>query len=175
VLKKDHPEFDEMKEKAIDILTLGIEEIRKLSREMVMHDFGHHGLVGSIHNLVDEINYSKTIKIQFVHTEASHIESLDPNIKISIFRIVQEQLKNILKHSKARTAWICLHRCEDQFHLQIRDDGIGFDPDNTPSGLGFSNIYQRTDLYHGKVILNANPGGGCALIISIPLTPPILS
>lgn len=175
VLTKENPEFDEIKEKAIDILTLGIEELRKLSREMVMHDFGHQGLVGSISSLVNEINYSKTIKIQFVHSDLHQIETLDSNIKISIFRIVQEQTKNIIRHSKARTAWICLHRCEDQFRLQIRDDGIGFDPGKTRHGLGFSNIYERTGLYQGKVILNAAPGRGCSMIVNIPMTSPILT
>ena len=175
VLKKDNPEFDELREKAIDILTLGIEEIRKLSRDMVMHDFGEEGLVGSIRNLVNEINFSRTIKMQLVHSDLSQIETLDANIKISIFRIVQEQTKNILKHSKANTAWIYLHRCDDQFRLQIRDDGIGFDPATTRCGLGFSNIYERTGLYQGKVILNAFPGRGCSLIVNIPLTQQILS
>lgn len=175
VIKKSSEGIEEMVDKALELLGLGIEEIRKLSREMVMHDFRKFGLIGSIDNLIGEINGSGAIRIQLSHSDPTLIESLDNNILITIFRIVQEQVKNILKHSKARTVRICLHRCDTQFRLQIADDGIGFDPDNTPCGLGFSNIYERTGLYQGKVILDTRPGNGCSMIVNIPLSSTILS
>ncbi len=170
-LEREHPDFDMLKKKAMDILLMGIEEIRNLSREMVMHDFQKDGLIGSVSNLVDDVRFSKAFTVQFVHSDINTIEALNPNIRITIFRIIQEQVKNIIKYSHGTNIQISLHCCDLQFRLQIKDDGVGFDPETTKRGLGLSNICERTRLYNGKVILDSAPGRGCSLIVNIPLRP----
>ncbi|HMI62758.1 MAG TPA: ATP-binding protein [Puia sp.] len=170
-LDRENPDFEMLKKKAMDTLLMGIDEIRNLSREMVMHDFQTDGLIGSVSNLVDDIRFSKAFTVQFVHSDINMIEALNPNIKITIFRIIQEQLKNIIRYSHGTNIQISLHCCDLQFRLQIKDDGLGFDPETTKRGLGLSNIYERTRLYNGKVILDSAPGRGCSLIVNIPLSP----
>ena len=172
-LGRENPDFEMLKEKAMGFLLMGIEEIRNLSREMVMHDFQNDGLVGSVRNLVDDIRFSKAFTVQFVHSDITIIEALNPNIKITLFRIIQEQVKNIIRYSHGTNIQISLHCCDLQFRLQIKDDGLGFDPETTKRGLGLSNIYERTRLYKGKVILDSAPGRGCSLIVNIPLSPSI--
>lgn len=169
LLTPDNPEFEEIREKASDITLLAIEEIRDLSKDMVMPDFKEDGLVGSIQHLVDDLRYTKLFNIEFTHNDKWGIELLDPNKKITLFRIVQEQSKNIIRYSKAKNISISLHCSDDQVRLLIRDDGKGFDATTTRRGLGLSNIYERTRLYNGKVRLNTAPGKGCALIVNIPL------
>jgi signal transduction histidine kinase len=170
-LDRENPDFDMLKKRAMDILLTGIEEIRNLSREMVMHDFQKDGLVGSVSNLVDDIRFSKAFTVQLVHSDINTIEALNPNIKITLFRIIQEQMKNIIRYSHGTNIQITLHCCDLQFRLQIKDDGRGFNPETTKRGLGQSNIYERTRLYNGKVILDSAPGRGCSLIVNIPLSP----
>ena len=96
------------------------------------------------------------------------IESLDFNIKVTLFRIIQEQIKNIIKYSHAKNVLLKLSATQRRVHLLIEDDGIGFDAGQTRRGIGLSNIYERTSLYNGKVDLRTQPGKGCSIKITIP-------
>jgi PAS domain S-box-containing protein len=160
--------FSEIKEKTRDAILLGIEEIRNLSKEMVMHSLMEDGLLSSINGIVNDLQFVKPFHTTFLYDEKCHVESLSMNKKITIFRIIQEQTKNIIKHSKAKNVKISLNCCGEYVRLFIDDDGIGFDSGNTRRGLGLSNIYERTRLDKGKVILNTSPGKGCSLEINIP-------
>jgi signal transduction histidine kinase len=161
-------EFRHVKDKTAEILTLAIEEIRQLSRDMVMPDFKEIGLTGSIRNLVADLQYCKPFEIRFLHANRKSIEALDEHRKITLFRIVQEQIKNIIKYARARHVVIDLHANETHVRLEIADDGKGFDYSTTPLGLGLSNIYDRTRLYQGEVELETAPGRGCTLIVHLP-------
>jgi signal transduction histidine kinase len=86
-----------------------------------------------------------------------------------LFRIAQEQLKNIIRHAQAANVRISLHCLETRIRLSIADDGRGFDTATTPQGLGLSHIYERTRLYSGKVILETAPGKGCLLTVEMPV------
>jgi signal transduction histidine kinase len=174
VLTQDCPEFENVRKRTIDILLMGIEEIRQLSREMVMVDLKSEGLIGSIRNLIKDLYKTKLFNIQFLHSDICRVEALDKCKKIALFRMVQEQVKNIVKYSQSKNIQIALHCMDDQIRLLVRDDGIGFDPDTTKKGLGLSNIYERARLYNGKVLLESTPGRGCALIVNIPYSQPNL-
>jgi PAS domain S-box-containing protein len=160
--------FQEIKEKTMKILQLGIEEVRKLSKTMVTPDLRGGGLVASIRELVEELRFTKLFNIGFVHSNLCDVESMNQGKKITLFRIVQEQTKNIVNYSGAKNIEIELQCGSDQVRLLIKDDGKGFDAANTHRGLGLSNIYERTRLYNGKVVLTTAPGKGCSLIVNIP-------
>ncbi|HVV06145.1 MAG TPA: ATP-binding protein [Puia sp.] len=174
VLTRDCPEFEDVRKRTIDILQMGIEAIRQLSKEMVMFDLKEEGLIGSISNLVKDLYKTKLFNILFIHSDASRVEALDKCRKIALFRVVQEQVKNIIKYSQSKNIQIALHCMDDQIRLLVRDDGIGFDPATTKKGLGLSNIYERAMLYKGKVLLDSAPGRGCSLIVNIPYFQPNL-
>jgi signal transduction histidine kinase len=161
-------DFQYVKAKTAEILTLAIEEIRHLSRDMVMPDFKETGLTGSIRNLVDDLQYCRPFEIRFLHDNKKLIESLDEHRKITLFRIVQEQIKNIIKYARAKHVVIDLQGHPDHVRLDIADDGKGFDPAITQRGLGLSNIFERTKLYQGEVTLEAAPGLGCTLMVRLP-------
>ncbi|HXD79427.1 MAG TPA: ATP-binding protein [Puia sp.] len=161
-------EFRHVKARASEILTLAIEEIRSLSREMVMPDFKDIGLTESIRRLVRDLQYCKPFGIRFLHDNRKLIESLDDHRKITLLRIVQEQIKNIVKYARAKHVVIDLQGAEQHVRLEIADDGRGFDPTTTRHGLGLSNIYERTKLYGGQVAMETAPGMGCVLIVTLP-------
>jgi len=168
MLTRDCPEFEDVRKRTMEILQMGIEAIRQLSKEMVMVDLKDEGLIGSIRNVVRDLYKTKLFNILFVHSDISRVEALDGCTKIALFRMVQEQIKNIIKYSQSKNIQISLHCTDDQIRLQVRDDGIGFDPTTTKRGLGLSNIYERASLYNGKVLLDSAPGRGCSLIVNIP-------
>jgi signal transduction histidine kinase len=93
--------------------------------------------------------------------------------KLMLFRIIQEQVNNVLKHSSARNLIIelSLEETENRIELNITDDGKGFNPEKIKNkmGLGLSNIMSRADLFGGKVSIMSAPGQGCKLRVQVPV------
>lgn len=156
-----------MKDKCTDYLTLAIEEIRKLSRDLVAPQLKEEKLSDSIRLLVQDIEMAHDMEIVFDYDATC--ERLSQAKKVMLFRIVQEQLKNIIKHSEAMRTEIYLMRKNGFVELRIADNGKGFDPTQTHRGIGLSNIYERTKFYSGTVDVEAAPGKGCTIKVGIPL------
>jgi PAS domain S-box-containing protein len=159
-------EEKEIKKKSLDYLVMAIEEIRKLSKELVEPQLNQNGLIASINTLIGDIHLSTGIKIKFTHDNENNL--LSSGKKLTLFRIVQEQLKNILNHSKANHVDIHL-QCKDRdAWLTIKDNGIGFDPRQSHTGIGLFNMYERTRFYNGSVDIQTAPGNGCIITVGIP-------
>jgi signal transduction histidine kinase len=160
-------EENQIKGLAIEQLNNVIEEIRGLSKELVTPRLKKDGLVESIKELIDSINISKQLRIEFSYDLKTYPISVGK--KVTLFRIIQEQLRNILKHSKATDVNILLHLRENEVQLHIEDNGIGFDPGKRVKGIGLSNIHERTKFYNGIVDIQAKVGEGCRMTIKIPI------
>jgi PAS domain S-box-containing protein len=157
----------QLKTRSIDYLVMAIEEIRKLSKELVTPQLKDRKLVDSIQQLIDDLRLTTNIRIQFIHDH--EIELLGTGKKVTFFRIVQEQVKNILKYSKADKVDIQLICREGQAVLTIRDNGIGFDPKQPVKGIGLSNIQERARFYNGEMKIDSSKGNGCVMQVSLPI------
>ena len=147
-----------------------IHEIRNISRSLVPASIGDVGLIDSLTDLVESVSSTRAIHVEFY--PAGNFEStIDEKIKLMLFRIIQEQINNVLKHSGARNLIIelVLEETENVIELNITDDGNGFDPARARKGLGLSNITSRADLFGGKVTIVSAPGRGCQLKVRVPL------
>jgi len=156
-----------IKDKSLEHLRLAMEEIRKLSKELVIPQFKEQGLVESIRQLIDDIQFAHPIRIKFTHDLDTDL--LSSGKKITLFRIAQEQMKNILKHSQAKNAEILLQTKHNEVQLIIQDNGVGFDSKMERRGIGFSNIYERVSFYNGKVDIQTAKGKGCTVSVSLSL------
>jgi signal transduction histidine kinase len=148
-----------------------IHEIRNISRSLVPSSIGDLGLQDSIADLVESIRTTKTINVEF-YPAGRFDEKISDKVKLMLFRIIQEQVNNVLKHSGARNLIIELTLAENErsIELSITDDGKGFNPEKVrKKGLGLSNIMSRADLFGGKVNIQSAPGRGCKLNVQIPL------
>ena len=141
-----------------------IEEIRKLSKNLITPLIKEIGLTESIKDLIKDIQIVHPINIQF---DAKNIkdETLNQNFKLNIFRIVQEQINNILRHAEAKEITINIEKAPAQLALIIKDDGIGFNTSLRKAGVGITNIKSRSELFNGAVSLTSEPGKGTALAI----------
>ena len=90
------------------------------------------------------------------------------NIKLMAYRIVQEQVNNIIKHSGATIAEVKLAVSKKMFNITVKDNGVGFDAKRKSNGIGLSNITSRAELHNGKVDVVSSPGKGCTLKVSLP-------
>jgi signal transduction histidine kinase len=98
---------------------------------------------------------------------------VDPGVALYLYRIAQEALHNIAKHSRARDASVHLTHERDQVHLHIEDSGVGFDPMVVDGGgLGLLSMRERVGILNGKLAINASPGQGTRIGVSIPVSSP---
>ena len=141
-----------------------IEEIRKLSKTLITPSINEIGLTESIKDLIKEIQLVHPVKISFISNHFND-ELFEDKFKLNIFRIVQEQINNILKHAQAKNIIIEIERNTSGFYMNITDDGIGFDTAVRKPGVGITNIKSRSELFNGIVSLTSEPGKGTALSI----------
>lgn len=145
-----------------------IEEIRTLSKVLHTPLISELGLKDSIDNLAEEIMAVSPLKIT-ITTTGFHEADLNDNFKLTLYRIMQEQLTNILKHAKASSAEICLKSDDQYVSLEISDNGIGFDTTKKRQGIGISNIHSRAVMYNGTMKLNSVPQQGSSLHVRFPV------
>jgi signal transduction histidine kinase len=152
---------DKCLEKSSGYIKKVIEEIRTISKTLATPMMAI-GLIDSIKNLIDDFIIVHPIKIEFRENGLNE-EDLDKKLQLSVFRIVQEQLNNILKHSKATHATVSLTGQGKKIILIISDDGEGFNISEEHKGVGILNIKSRAELYHGNVMITTKPGAGYEL------------
>ncbi|RYY53071.1 MAG: PAS domain-containing sensor histidine kinase [Chitinophagaceae bacterium] len=153
--------------KGREYILLAIEEIRNLSRKLVAPYLDQKSLSEKIRALVQDIRI--TTSLQLAYSPGFPPDDLSAGKKLTLFRIIQEQVKNILSHSKATEAAITLDKVDDQILLMITDNGIGFDPKRMSKGVGLASILNRVSQYGGKLKIDADPGSGCRLTATIPM------
>lgn len=153
---------DEMLKKSSEYLMQVINEIRGLSKSLISPTLQDLGLIASIHEMIESIQGIKMIEIE-LHTDKFEEKKLPDIKKLMVYRILQEQLNNILKHSKAEHVEIELRHTEPNVYLRIEDDGMGFDASRIKSGLGFKNIRHRLELINGNMQIESSPGEGCKI------------
>jgi len=160
--KTDEDNRDILLEKSTGYIIKVIEAIRDISKNLAAPRLNIMGLAESIRILVDDIVRVNPIRIQFRHG-GLQLERLNETLQLDIFRIVQEQLGNILKHAKATKADIHLTKQSDGIELVIADNGVGIDITKNNKGVGIINIMSRAELHHGTVSILSNPGEGYVL------------
>lgn len=170
--KSNDHEQPQLLEFCVENINTAINEIRKISRALVPSSIEDLGLTESINDLVDQINSTKSMNVEF-YTVCWSDEQIGSAQKLTLFRIIQEQVNNVLKHSGAHNLIIELEldEFENKIKLNISDDGKGFDPEKIKSkkSLGFSNIFSRVHLFDGKISIVSAPEKGCKLNIQIPI------
>ncbi|UAY53344.1 sensor histidine kinase [Ferruginibacter albus] len=141
-----------------------MEEIRYLSRTLLPPRLSQTSLVEALNDMIKNIKMVDKLEII---TDWEHLDesAMCEQMKLSIFRIIQEQLNNIFKHAQATTVIIEITQ-HDGLQLSIKDNGIGFNTSEKRNGIGLQNIISRTNLFNGEVVINSAPGEGCELLIS---------
>jgi two-component system sensor histidine kinase UhpB len=148
---------------AVTNIGMAVEEIRKLSKKLIL--FGNlktFGLVKSVEELIGDNLALTKLKIA-LDVCGLEEESVGEEQKINIYRIIQEQMNNIIKYASASSVTINLVATGGQITLLMVDDGIGFDTSAPRKGIGLTNIISRAELFNGEVNIDSSPGNGCRL------------
>jgi signal transduction histidine kinase len=121
-----------------------------------------------VKELTEELNRAGLFKIEVIEVDMNE-SRLSNSTKLMLFRIVQEQMNNILKYAQAKQVWLSFIMTTKKLVLLINDDGLGFDPKQKTKGIGFKNMESRVAYLDGTVQLDSVPGHGATLKVSIPL------
>ena len=149
----------------MELLDSSIDEIRLLTHKHATpkRDVDLKELVQT---LLDHLDKTTNIKTNFVYKVAGKI--IGDDLKINIYRILQEQINNITKHAAPKNAGISILADNDIIKIMIKDDGKGFDVNQKREGIGFSNMSNRIDSFNGEMVIKSTPGKGCDIQIKIP-------
>ena len=170
-LGKEKPAADlrEQMEGINGLVSQAIAEVRQISRDLHPPQLDHLGLTRALEAMIDST--AQACDIAFGH-RLDFVDDIFPKeATMNLYRIVQESLNNILKHSHAKQARIKLERDVHEVQLQITDDGCGFEPDESgdnPKGLGLKNIAERVKMLGGKFKIDSRPGKGTRVEVTIP-------
>lgn len=146
-----------------------VEEIRRISNNLMPSVLEAFGIVFAIRNLCVETSDHTGLKISLDFK--GDFESLNKTIKTYIFRIAQEALNNIVKHAGARQVELVLIRQREEVLFTIRDDGKGFNLQEIKSGSGhgMNNMRERVNLLNGSIEIDSQVNAGTQITINIPL------
>lgn len=144
-----------------------IQEIRNLSHSFNPPTLNSKTIISALKDLLDNYKAAGEINIKFEYNHS--YENLDLQQKRALFRIVQEQLNNVLKHAAATEVTISLNLEIGYIHLTISDNGKGFDPLQHGAGLGLHNMEARVKAFAGKLTIHSSAGNGCTVEAVLPL------
>lgn len=168
-IAKDNPAMQQdLMVKSAQNINDVISELRKLSKSLTPPSLGDLGLIASVEDLLNNIVHAGSVEVNFYHDAFCEARLL-PEKQLIVYRIIQEQVNNILRHSQARHIVIELASNERFLNLSIQDDGVGFNPWKASTGIGLKNIRNRAELYNGTMHLDTAPGEGCVLYVRFEL------
>ena len=151
-----------------------IKDIRKIIYNLRPTAIDDLGLIPSLERYIENFENETKIPIDFTIFSKNDLNLNDSIKNLSIFRIIQEALNNIAKHSKATNVKVNINIDEENIYLDIMDNGIGFDLESVKSesredrGFGLLNIEERVKLLRGNLIIETEKGKGTLIKVQIP-------
>ncbi len=165
LLKSNKGIEDNSLTEANTLIGQAINEIRDLSHTLIAPAVHGLELLKSLENLLSKTATVRGLKVQN-NTLGFYTKGLSNQLNLTIYRIVQEQMNNILKHADATFVQLTLTRSKEGIQLRIKDNGKGFDPARVVDGVGLLNIKNRASLHHGQVLICSETGKGCELAVT---------
>lgn len=155
-------------EKVLELVDESCREIRSVSHQMMPNALLKSGLANAVREFIDKID-NRIIKIT-LHA-AGLQERLDSNVETVLYRVIQECVNNVIKHSGANALDISLIKDSDGIAATIEDNGKGFDTTDKEKfeGIGLKNIISRITFLKGTVEFDSSPGKGTLVAIHVPL------
>lgn len=164
VNKEDQPDL----ERSLKIIDEACVEVRNISHNMMPSALIRLGLIPAINELVNNVNSAKGIKVIFT----TNVDvSLGKSMDITIYRVVQEILNNMIKHAKANLISMNIEKNNTDLTITMKDNGIGFDTEELKKskGMGWKNIFSRVSMLDGSIKLESELQKGTEVYINLKL------
>ncbi|MFZ4402311.1 MAG: PAS domain-containing sensor histidine kinase, partial [Bacteroidales bacterium] len=156
--------------KAEEILEEALTTVKEISNKLSPHLLTYYGINSAVQCFIDKQLETSSLKINF---QSNVRRRFDKEIEVAIYRAIIECINNTIKHANAKNITIKINDSEKQLQIKYKDDGIGFDFEETLSlkkGLGLYNIQTRILSIDGKVKLQSKPGNGVKYSFVVNIT-----
>lgn len=155
-------------ERSMDMLDSSIKEMRRVAHNMMPEALVKFGLDTALKDLCNDTQQSGALEVRYQSINMEHAE-IDQTTAITIYRIIQELINNVMKHAGARAAIVQVSKTNGAISITVEDDGKGFDSSilNKGRGIGWSNIQSRVEFLKGKLDVQSAPGKGTSVHIEL--------
>ncbi|MBZ9651944.1 sensor histidine kinase [Psychroflexus montanilacus] len=157
-------------EKTHDLLEETYQDIRSLAHLKHSGSMKDSGLVPALKKLSKNVSSFSQIEVDFNSFIDDEVK-LNEKLELNVFRIIQETMANVVKHSKAKKASVSITNIDSLLNIIVEDDGVGFDEDKVAhqDSFGLQSIKERIQLLNGEFKIDTKKGRGTTLIIDIPI------
>jgi signal transduction histidine kinase len=155
--------------KSTEAILLATKEIRNLSHRLAPAFFDNTKLDVAFESLLKSFNIDEKYRISIKFDKSVLQMSIKQDVQLNLYRILQEQLRNILEHAHCTDIEISVFICTNKLNMRIADNGEGFDADEVVYGIGLANMKRRAELFSGQLYINSSRGKGCELMIVLPV------
>ena len=171
IVRTDPTRAEEQLGDIADSIKGHIRDVRQLVYDLRPLALDQLGLEGAIRQQLDHVKHQTGARCSLSTTGGA---VPGPLAKVTIYRVVQECLTNVLKHAAASEVHVSLNTTGDGAEVEVRDDGVGFDPASVASagmgkGVGLLSMRERAELLGGSLSVESSPGNGCLAVLYIPL------
>jgi signal transduction histidine kinase len=171
-LEREGPDRVERMEAAaaqtVDQLKIQINELSRLIDDLRPAALERLGLAGALEALAEELSARGNFEVE---TEIEIDFALSMEEERAVYRLVQESLSNVLKHSSATRASVSVRLLDGEVVIAVEDDGCGFDTEAVDGGRGLLGMTERTELLGGEIEVSSRPGGGTKVAARVPVEP----
>jgi two-component system, chemotaxis family, CheB/CheR fusion protein len=143
------------------------EDLRRVAYQLHPAILDDLGLIPALQSYCEEFSARERIQVRLSHHDIP--ADLPSSVALVCYRVLQESLRNVAKHSGAKRASVTLGYADGRLGLTIRDGGSGFHMDSTPTGLGIRGMRERVSFVGGTIQWRSKPGEGTQVIASIPM------
>jgi signal transduction histidine kinase len=166
-LETDNPAREQLTE-INEATSLALNEVREIAHNLRPYQLERLGLTSTLEYMLRNIQNSSDIDFT---VELENVDGLLPaELEINLYRIVQECVNNVIKHSSAAHAWLSIKRIGQSAQIVCRDDGKGFDiaaARSRQNGMGLSGLEERVRMLGGRWLVESQPGAGTTVTITI--------
>lgn len=163
------PEVKDLYQQSQESIMLATDEIRNLSHRLAPAFFNNTSLEKAFQSLIDTFNLDNTYNTFLYFDKRIADLNLNRDIQLNFYRILQEQLKNIIKYAHGSLIEVDVLLYKEQLKMRIADDGVGFNLDKVHQGIGLANMKRRTKMFSGTFQIETSPGNGCEVLVTLPL------
>lgn len=161
----NQPDLMELHEELNTLIT----DIHHLSHRLHSSKLEHLGLRTALQDLCRRVSQQHNLHVEF---DARNISNkLPPDVSLCFYRVAQEALNNVVRHSGSLTAEVMLEERAGRMRMQVKDFGLGFDAAPSREGLGLATMQERLRTVGGNFSVTSRPGEGTVLTAEAALTP----
>ncbi len=164
------PENHQAFERSMDMLDSSIKEMRRVAHNMMPESLIRFGLDAALKDFCSDITQSGALSITYQSMNLDRLK-VSQTVSITIYRIVQELINNVIKHAKARNAIVQITMAGEKLDVTVEDDGVGFDTAilERSKGAGWSNIQSRVEFLRGTLEVRSDKTNGTSVHLDVKL------